>query len=205
MAAEIPEKTPTTPNNGPRRLRERIGKCKAGGNRTAVAGNKPVPRRKSATGKEYLDKMSVKAMAMMATDPARFVGISLRSSEGRRFRDLVCLHLSDLGGVDVSSEAQRSLARRAAVTTIVVERFERRILANEPTDLDMYGRLVGQLRRLLECLGIERRPRLVSSVDARKYLEAAAIHTDAKGTVIAPPLEIEQPVIDVPAEVHADA
>src|SRR5262245_12788422 len=41
-----------------------------------------------------------------------------RGPWARRLRDVFALHLSDLGGVDMASEAERSILRRAAVLTI---------------------------------------------------------------------------------------
>jgi hypothetical protein len=44
----------------------------------------------------------------------------------RRFRDLTKLHLSDLGGEDRASEAEKSIIRRAATITTELEYFELR-------------------------------------------------------------------------------
>ena len=41
----------------------------------------------------------------------------------RRWRDLVDLHVSDLGGPDACSEAQLSLCRRIATTEVELERL----------------------------------------------------------------------------------
>lgn len=76
----------------------------------------------------------------------------------RRFREIVAAHTSDLGLPPAAmSEAQRSLIRRVSVLEIELEKLEG-ILAREEgeIDLDQYGRASGQLRRLLETLGIER-------------------------------------------------
>src|SRR5262249_3519444 len=47
-----------------------------------------------------------------------------RSIWARRCRDLIALHVSDCGGEDGLSEAQRSIIRRAAVLTIELEQME---------------------------------------------------------------------------------
>ena len=47
-----------------------------------------------------------------------------RSAWARRFRDLIQLHLLDLGGAEDCSEAQVSLVRRAATLEIELERLE---------------------------------------------------------------------------------
>ena len=83
-----------------------------------------------------------------------------RSTWARRFRDLIQLHLLDLGGPEHCSEAQVSLVRRAATLEIELERFEfefarpDRIAGNRA--LDRYSMLTNTLRRLLVTLGLER-------------------------------------------------
>jgi hypothetical protein len=87
---------------------------------------------------------------------------------GRRYTDIYRAHVSDLGG-DVS-QAQDSLARRAAALTIQLETMEARMANNETVDLDLYGRLVGHARRVHETLGLERRARNVTP-DLKTYLQ----------------------------------
>jgi len=88
------------------------------------------------------------------------------------------LHLSDLGGNDNVTEAERSIIRRVATLTVELERMEHAFaLAGEakPDQLDLYQRTAGSLRRLLEAVGIERRSRDVTpSLPARDYLVAMA-------------------------------
>ena len=49
-----------------------------------------------------------------------------RSIWARRFRDLISLHASDLGGTDCLSQAELSLIRRAAALTVELEHMEER-------------------------------------------------------------------------------
>ncbi len=49
-----------------------------------------------------------------------------RSSWARRCRDVLALHVSDLGGDEAVSEAERSICRRAAVLTTELELLEAR-------------------------------------------------------------------------------
>jgi hypothetical protein len=77
-------------------------------------------------------------------------------------RDLINLHLSDLGGDTNVSEAESSIIRRCATLTVELERLEVAFAtAGEATadQLDLYQRSANSLRRLLEAVGIERRPR----------------------------------------------
>jgi hypothetical protein len=88
-------------------------------------------------------------------------GGDMRSPWARRLRDVLGLHLSDLGGAEAVSEAERSIARRASVLTVELERIEARFAVDkgEPGDLDLYQRTAGSLRRLLESVGLQRRAR----------------------------------------------
>jgi hypothetical protein len=95
-----------------------------------------------------------------------------RSPWARRLRDVMELHISDLGGTDVMSEAEHSIVRRAATITIELERLEAKFSAGEAVDgdLDLYQRGANSLRRLLETVGLERRARDVTP-DLKTYLK----------------------------------
>jgi hypothetical protein len=70
------------------------------------------------------------------------------------------LHLSDLGGEESTSEAERSIVRRAACLTVELERLELKFAKDGEAitaDLDLYQRTSNTLRRLLEAVGLERR------------------------------------------------
>ncbi len=83
-----------------------------------------------------------------------------RSTWARRFRDLIQLHLLDLGGPEGCSEAQVSLVRRAATLEIELERLEYEFARPDRTvgnrALDRYSMLTNTLRRLLTTLGLDR-------------------------------------------------
>jgi hypothetical protein len=88
-----------------------------------------------------------------------------RSTWVRRLRDLIAIHLSDLGGIDNVSEAERSIIRRIATLTVELERMESGFAnAGEatPAQLDLYQRTANSLRRLLESVGIERRAKNIT-------------------------------------------
>lgn len=69
-------------------------------------------------------------------------GVDQRSAWVRRCKDIISSHLSDLGGVDNTSAAERSLVRRASVLTTELERIEVRFATDTgtPEDLDLYQR-----------------------------------------------------------------
>ena len=79
----------------------------------------------------------------------------------RRHRDLLALHLSDLGGEDYISEAEYSLLRRAVAMTVQLELMESEFASRDgaaaPKALEVYGRVASHIRRLHEALGLPRR------------------------------------------------
>ena len=75
---------------------------------------------------------------------------------------------NDLGGEDNISAAERSLIRRVAVITTELEMMEARFAAAghaDPSELDLYQRTAGNLRRLLEAVGLQRRAKPVPDLD----------------------------------------
>ncbi len=80
----------------------------------------------------------------------------------RRQRDLIALHIADLGGEERLSENQLSLCRRAATIETELEMLEGQLSLGKVADLDLYNRLSGNLRRILESLGLERVARPVN-------------------------------------------
>ena len=94
-------------------------------------------------------------------------GVHKQSQWARRFRDIIYLYASDQGGDDCLSEARRSIIRRVACLQTELELLETRFaLAGgaEPSDLDLYQRTSANLRRLLECIGIDRVPRDITTL-----------------------------------------
>jgi hypothetical protein len=106
----------------------------------------------------------IRAQRSRITNGRLLVGVDGRSPWVRRCKDVIREHLSDLGGPDNTSAAERSLIRRAAVLTTELERLEARFaLAGEASadDLHLYQRMTNTLRRSLEAVGLERRPKVV--------------------------------------------
>jgi hypothetical protein len=80
----------------------------------------------------------------------------------RRFKDLLALYITDLGGDDSITEAERSIIRRAALLATETERLESKFaLAGEASlsELETYARVANAQRRLLESVGLKRRTR----------------------------------------------
>lgn len=83
-------------------------------------------------------------------------GVDGRSTWARRLRDVIQALSADLGTDDLS-EADRSVIRRAATLTVELERMEEAFAAKgaaDPDEIDLYGRTAGNLRRLLESVGL---------------------------------------------------
>jgi hypothetical protein len=98
-------------------------------------------------------------------------GIDQRSAWVRRCKDVIAQHLSDLGGEDNTSAAERSIVRRCAVITTELEQLEVKFALGQASDsdLDLYQRTAANLRRLLESVGLKRRPRDVTDEGAELY------------------------------------
>jgi hypothetical protein len=93
-----------------------------------------------------------------------FVETDGRSQWARRWRDICGEIIGDLGGADLLSEGQRQLARRAATIAIACEKLEGEVAAGNDIDLDQYGQLTDRLGRTFQRLGLERRPRDITSL-----------------------------------------
>jgi len=59
--------------------------------------------------------------------------------------DLILAHVNDLGGLEMVSEAQLPICRRASAMECELEAMEARMSAGETVDPDQYGRLAGRL------------------------------------------------------------
>jgi hypothetical protein len=91
------------------------------------------------------------------------IGGDGRGAWARRHRDIAELHLADIGGEAHASEAMASLCRRASTIEVSLEQMEARLSeGDEKVDLDLYNRLAGNLRRILESIGLKRVPRDVT-------------------------------------------
>jgi hypothetical protein len=89
-----------------------------------------------------------------------------RSNWARRFRDHINDAISDLGGETAVSAAEAHIVRRASALGVELEILEQRF-AQAPSggsagDLLVYSTLSNTQRRLLEALGLRRRPKDVT-------------------------------------------
>ena len=122
-----------------------------------------------------IDASKPQGRSRISNGSAVLPGVDGRSTWARRLRDLIAMHLSDLGGDDAVSEAERSIIRRAAALTVELERMEVVFaVAGEASreQIDLYQRTANSLRRLLEAVGLQRRPRDITPPDPLHYAAA---------------------------------
>jgi hypothetical protein len=105
-------------------------------------------------------------------------GIDGRSAWTRRAAAKIREHLSDLGGVDNTSAAERSIVRRAATLSVELDRMEAQFaMAGEasPADLECYQRGANTLKRLLQAVGLQRRAKHVLTLREKLELDQEAL------------------------------
>jgi hypothetical protein len=118
----------------------------------------------AAVHAEASDRRKAHGRSRVSNGKVLLPGIDGRNTWVRRCKDVIAAHLSDLGGLDNTSAAERSIIRRVSTLTVELERLEAKFaLAGEASadDLDLYQRTAGGLRRLLEAIGLERRAKNV--------------------------------------------
>jgi hypothetical protein len=101
-------------------------------------------------------------------------GIDGRSTWMRRARDVNAQLICDRGGMDVASEAEKLIIRRASVIEAELLRYEKDFAEAGQADanqFDLYLRAAGHQRRLLETVGLERKARDITP-DLQSYFAA---------------------------------
>ena len=124
-----------------------------------------------------IDGQKSKARSAVTNGSAVLPGVDGRSTWVRRLRDLMALHIADLGGDGAISEAERSIVRRAATLTVELERLELGFATDgesSAAQLDLYQRTANSLRRLLESVGLKRRARDITPPNVDQYLSHQA-------------------------------
>lgn len=138
----------------------------------------------SSPGSADVDLAKRKGRSKITNGTAFLPGIDNRGPWIRRAKDVLAAHLSD---IPEPTAAERSIIRRASVLTVELERLEAQFaVAGEadPETLDLYGRTAGNLRRLLEAVGISRRDARNITPSLSEYL--ARINKQTTGEEAAP-------------------
>src|SRR6266508_1348132 len=95
-------------------------RCPVVPNRRSVARTKKNQRPRNRPSGLFMPK----ARSSITNGSSLLPNVDGRSLWVRRFRDLLTLHLNDLGGDGVASEAEKALVRRAACLIVELERME---------------------------------------------------------------------------------
>ena len=109
-------------------------------------------------------------------------GVDGRSAWTRKAASQIRAYLTDLGGIENCSTAERSIVRRVATLEVELERLEERFAtAGEASveDLETYQRCANSQRRLLEAIGLQRRARDVTTPSIAEYISRAAEEAEA--------------------------
>jgi hypothetical protein len=127
----------------------------------------------SSATRSRSDLTQTKLRSAITNGSALLDNLDHRGAWARRLRDLIAAITNDLGGPDLVSEATKVLVRRAAMIALQLELMEQHFAdqGGEATvhQIEIYQRASGALRRLLECLGLERRAKDVTPADNDRY------------------------------------
>jgi hypothetical protein len=109
-----------------------------------------------------------------------------RSAWALLFRNTCELLADHVGGLERLSEPERMTIRRAAALECELVHLEddfakERLAGRAPytPDLDLYQRITNTQRRVLDALGMQRRPREVGDPDLHDYLRAKAANAES--------------------------
>jgi hypothetical protein len=104
-------------------------------------------------------------------------GIDGRSTQARRFKDLVASFASSLGGDTSLSEVDRALIRNAAALTVQCERLQAAAIAGHEVKSEEMTRLANSSARILTALRLKRQRRdqapSIAEIAARHRSEGA--------------------------------
>jgi hypothetical protein len=109
--------------------------------------------------------------------PLTLADLDGRTNAAKIARQMIADLVSDLGGADALSTAQRTLAQRAAVTAAMLENMETGWLSGQGLDASAYVALTNSLHKLLTSLGLKRQMREVETLEG--YLAAKAAPSPA--------------------------
>ena len=98
--------------------------------------------------------------------------VDLRSAEARRFKEILRSLTNELNCTDVT-ESQRSRIKCSATLIMGLEKLQARGVNGEAIDVEAFASASGQLRRMLEGLGLTGNP--TSKADAKAADAEAAI------------------------------
>jgi hypothetical protein len=123
---------------------------------------------KSTPGRKRSELTMSKLRSTISNGTNLLADLDHRGAWARRLRDLIAGHVADLGGADAVSQSEQVLIRRSAMLTLQLELMEQAFTLNDlgsanTQQIEAYQRCTNTLRRTLEALGLQRRPRTVGS------------------------------------------
>jgi hypothetical protein len=156
-------------------------------------------------GRKYLVRQprSLKGFAKTKVakgDGADLPTVDMRTTLGRRYREVCIALINDAGGLDRISAATLSLIRRFAASTVLAEQIEARAVAGEVVKVEEHAQLSSTLVRIARLIGTARVPKELPALD--DYLRTLA-RSNGDATH-APPIEGESHDITVDADAWSD-
>jgi CRP-like cAMP-binding protein len=104
-------------------------------------------------------------------------GIDQRSAIARRYRDVICAIIADLGGESRLSEARLQLIRRFSALVVQAETMEAALVDGKPFDSSAHAHISSTLVRLAARVGLNRVPKNVTP-SLHDYLESKVAETE---------------------------
>ncbi len=127
--------------------------------------NKPALSTPRARRKEIssgLDRAKPQFRSRVSNGEDILPGVDGRSSVARRYRDISCAIVSDMGGADQCSESRLQLIRRFAAAAVLAEQAEARMANGGKIDVAEHCQLASTMVRIAHRIGIDRVPREVN-------------------------------------------
>jgi|SRR5581483_377778 len=165
-----------------------------------LAANRQAARRDSKTVPESKRQVMAKtnARSRLSNGYALPRSVDLRSKWARRYKDLLVLHVNDLGGWDLASQAEIAILKTACCLIVELERMTERFALKgkaELAELETFQRCGNSMNRLLAAVGLQRRSRDVTPTlsdllraDQEHQRQRSADEQDAEATAArAPP------------------
>jgi hypothetical protein len=123
----------------------------------------------------------------------RTCNLDRRSLEFKRYEEVRCAVIADLGGEDAVSTAEAQITDKAAFIAMTLETMQITALSGEQIDLQRYGELTDRLRRLFEAVGFSRRQRNVTPTLSKFVdgIRAENVTHESVGSVVHPEPEIQ--------------
>ena len=123
-------------------------------------------RTSNSTDSNGRSTMAPKARSRLTNRPGLLADVDGRTRWPKRNRDLVVAYISDMGGIDMISEKEKTMVECSAVMVTELQRMVAGWHAagtGAPlAELETYQRTSNTLRRLFMALGLQRRSRDVT-------------------------------------------